>query len=118
MKRFLRFSLTAALLAGIPARPQSPVPQIAFDSNPDPLRFPDNIHLGEAAGVATNSKGNIFVFTRTGHPTISLGTARPFAHGGSRLFEFDPKGQFVREIGQNLYGFVFAHVVRVVMALG
>ena len=113
MKRFLRFSLTAALLAGIPARPQSPVPQIAFDSNPDPLKFPDNIHLGEAAGVATNSKGNIFVFTRTGHPTISLGTARPFAHGGSRLFEFDKNGKFLREIGQGLYGFEVAQQVRI-----
>ena len=39
--------------------------------------------------MATNSKGDIFVYTRTGHPTISIGTARPFAHGGSRLFQFD-----------------------------
>ena len=43
-----------------------------FASTPtEPLKFPDNIHLGEAAGVATNSKGDIFVYTRTGHPTIS-----------------------------------------------
>jgi hypothetical protein len=29
------------------------------------------------------------------------------------LFEFDASGSFVREIGQGLYGFVFAHTVRV-----
>ncbi len=79
----------------------------------DLLKFPDNIHLGEVAGVATNSKGDVFVYTRTGHPTISIGTARPFAHGGSRLFQFDQTGKFVREIGQDSYGFLVAQQVRV-----
>ncbi len=65
------------------------------------------------AGVATNSRGNIFVYTRTGHPTITIGTARPFAHGGSRLFEFDPTGKYVREIGKDSYGFMFAAQVRI-----
>src|SRR5206468_10471729 len=74
--------------------------------------FPDNIYLGEAAGVATSSRGDVFVYTRTGHPTISLGGARPFAHGGSRLFQFDRTGKFVREIGQASYGFLFAQQVR------
>jgi hypothetical protein len=69
--------------------------------------------LGEVAGVATNSKGDVFVYTRTGHPTISIGTARPFAHGGSRLFQFDKTGKFVREIGQDSYGFLVAQQVRV-----
>jgi NHL repeat-containing protein len=55
----------------------------------------------------------VFVYTRTGHPTISLGGARPFAHGGSRLFQFDRSGKFVREIGQGSYGFLFAQQVRV-----
>ncbi len=39
--------------------------------------------------------------------------ARPFAHGGSRLFQFDQTGKFVREIGQGVYGFLFAQQVRV-----
>jgi hypothetical protein len=64
-------------------------------------------------GVATNSRGDIFVYTRTGHPTITIGTARPFAHGGSRLFEFDRTGKFVREIGKDSYGFMVASQVRV-----
>jgi len=113
MRTSLQIMLSAAILAAVPADAQSPVPQIAFDSVADPLKFPDNIHLGEAAGVATNSKGDIFVYTRTGHPTISLGTARPFAHGGSRLFQFDKTGKFVREIGKDSYGFEVAQQVRI-----
>jgi NHL repeat len=87
--------------------------EIRFDSVADPLKFPDNIHLGEVAGVATDSKGNLFVYTRTGHPTITIGTSRAFAHGGSRLFEFDKNGKYVREIGQGIYGFMVAQQVRV-----
>src|SRR6202035_1289521 len=87
-------------------------PEIAFDST-NPLNLPDDIYLGEVGGVATNSKGDIFVFTRTGHPTVSLGGARAFAHGGSRLFEFDQTGKIVREIGQGLYGFMYAQQVRI-----
>jgi DNA-binding beta-propeller fold protein YncE len=87
--------------------------QIAYDSVPDPLRLPDRIHLGEAAGVATNSKGNLFVYTRTGGGNATLGASRTFTHGGSRLFEFDRGGKFVREIGEGVYGFLFAQAVRV-----
>jgi hypothetical protein len=112
MRHHLPILLAAAVLSGIPAAAQS-VPEIAFDSNPDPLKWPANIHMGEAAGVVTNSKGNIFVYTRTGHPTISLGGSRPFAHGGSRLFEFDKTGKFIREIGQDSYAFLVAQQVRI-----
>jgi DNA-binding beta-propeller fold protein YncE len=112
MKKFLQ-SLGAILVAGIPAIAQFSVPEIPFDSAADLLKLPDNIYLGEVAGVATNSKGDVFVYTRTGHPTITIGTARPFAHGGSRLFQFDRSGKFVREIGQDSYGFLVAQQVRV-----
>jgi DNA-binding beta-propeller fold protein YncE len=112
MKSLLSTVLAAAILAGVPAVAQFAVPEIRFDSV-EPLKFPDSIHMGEAAGVATNSKGDVFVFTRTGHPTISIGSARAFAHGGSRLFQFDRTGKFVREIGQGSYGFLFAQQVRV-----
>jgi len=112
MKRYLLISFAAALLSGIPAAAQFSLREIAFDAA-EPLKLPDNIYLGEVAGVATNSKGDLFVYTRTGHPTITIGTARPFAHGGSRLFEFDRGGKFVREIGQDSYGFMVAQQVRV-----
>ena len=36
-------------------------------------------------------------------------------HGGvaSQLFEFGPDGAFIKEIGKDLYGFAFAHTVRI-----
>lgn len=114
MTRTLILSLAAALaMAGGVLSGQSSVPTLAFDSNPNPLTMPDNIHLGEVAGVATNSRGDIYVFTRTGNPTITIGTARAVSHGGGRLFQFDRTGKFVREIGQGIYGFLQPQQVRV-----
>src|SRR5258707_11593743 len=112
MKRFLLLLLAATSLGTLPASAQT-APEIAFDAVANPLNLPDDIYLGEVGGVATNSKGDVFVYTRTGHPTVSLGSARAFAHGGSRLFQFDRNGKFVREIGQNIYGFMYAQQVRV-----
>ena len=104
----------AMLCAAAPAvTAQTPVPEISFESAANPLTLPDDIYLGEVGGVAANSKGDIFVYTRTGHPTISIGSSRAFAHGGSRLFQFDRVGRFVREIGAASYGFMVAQQVRV-----
>ena len=105
--------LAAALVVVVRTSAQAPIPEIAFDSQPNLLKMPADIHLGEAAGVATNSKGHLFVYTRTGNPTAGLGNSRFFTHGGSRLFEFDAQGTFVREIGQGVYAFLFAHAVKV-----
>ena len=113
MKRLMQALLSATMLAGVPANAQGDVPEIRFDSVPNALQLPAGLYLGEVGGVATNSRGDIFVYTRTGHPTITIGTARPFAHGGSRLFQFDRNGKFVREIGKDSYGFMFAAQVRV-----
>ncbi len=113
MKQFAHALLAAAVLAAIPVSAQNAAPVMNFDSAPNPLTLPGDVYLGEVGGVATNSRGDIFVYTRTGHPTLSMGTARPFAHGGSRLFQFDRNGKFTREIGQGLYGFLFAAQVRV-----
>lgn len=103
----------AALLATPAVIAQNAAPVLNFESAPNPLTLPDDIYFGEVGGVATNSRGDIFVYTRTGHPTLSMGTARPFVHGGSRLFQFDRSGKFTREIGQGVYGFLFAAQVRV-----
>ena len=110
MKKSFQLMMPAALLLAGALHAQ---PEIAFDSAPDFLKFPEHIHLGEAAGVATNSKGNVFVYSRTGGGNTTLGGSRLFTHGGSRLFEFDKNGKYVREIGQELYGFLFAQSVRV-----
>jgi hypothetical protein len=96
-----------------PLEGQEAISEIPFDASADVLKLPADVYLGEVAGVATNSKGQIFVYTRTGNPTVGLGNSRLFTHGGSRLFQFDRNGAFVREIGQGLYAFLFAHAVRV-----
>jgi hypothetical protein len=114
MKRSFHFFVAAAAIVGAGSLfAQSSAPEIPFESNADLLKFPDNIHLGEAAGVATNSKGHIFVYTRTGSAHATLGTSRSFYKAGSRLFQFDPTGKFVKEIGQGVYGFNFAQSVKV-----
>jgi hypothetical protein len=105
--------VTVACCASIPLAAQNAPPAMSFDSAANVLTLPDDVYLGEVGGVATNSRGDVFVYTRTGHPTLSMATARPFAHGGSRLFQFDRSGKFTREIGQGLYGFLFAAQVRV-----
>ena len=115
MKRSLQLCMIAAALAATAAiaSAQLSVPEIQFDSNADLLKFPENIHMGEAAGVATNSKGDVFLYTRAGNPTLTLGTSRAITHSGSRLFQFDRTGKFVREIGQGAYGLLQAQQVRV-----
>ena len=110
MKSALALGGATALATALTAQS---APTINFDSAPNALTLPDDIYLGEVGGVATSSRGDIFVYTRTGHPTMSMGTARPFVHGGSRLFQFDRNGKFTREVGQGVYGFLFAAQVRV-----
>ena len=78
------------------------------NSVPDFLKLPDNMYLGEAAGVAVNSKGHVFVYTRGGS---SQGPA--YGNTASQLLEFGADGKFVREIGKNLYAWAFAHTVRI-----
>ena len=96
--------------------PRAVAPFRGFASAPQasaPLRLPADIHLGEVAGVARNSRGEIFVYTRTGNPTVTLGASRSVSHGGSRLLVFDQTGVYTREIGQGLYGFLEAQQVRI-----
>jgi DNA-binding beta-propeller fold protein YncE len=112
MTRALRLATFAIALLSVPVTAQLSIPEIPYDAV-DPLKLPEDLYLGEAAGVATNSTGNVFVYTRTGNPSATLGTRRTFSRGAARLFEFDPSGKFVREIGQGLYGFLIAHAVRV-----
>jgi hypothetical protein len=113
MRRVAPILFVAVILAfGGTLSGQLNFPEIPYDAV-EPLRLPPNIHLGEAAGVATNSKGDIFVYTRTGTPHITTAGARNVSHGGSRLFQFDRTGKFVREIGQGAYGFLQAQQVRV-----
>src|SRR5271163_698009 len=105
-----RFALVLALCLTAPSSlfAQNPtVPEIPFDSVPDFLKLPPDIYLGETAGVAVNSKGHIFVFSRGNSTGPAYGAA------AAQLLEFDADGKFVREIGRNLYAWSFAHAVRI-----
>ena len=95
------------MLAAAPAVAQQAVPEIPFESVPDPLTLPTNVYFGEVFGVAVNSKGHVFVFSRGN-------TSGPaYAAAAAQLFEFGPDGKFIREIGKNLYAWSFAHAVRI-----
>ena len=100
------------LLLGGSLLAQSGVPELSF-TTVDLLKTPTDVFVGEVGGVGANSKGLIFVYTRTGHPYATLGDNRTFYHGGSRLFQFDPAGKFVREFGQDVYGFNAAIGLRI-----
>src|SRR6185436_7133277 len=114
MRRILLAVVAAAVLAlGGSLVAQTSVQELVFDSNADLLRTPPDTFVGEVGGVAANSKGQIFVYTRTGHPYGTLGDNRTFYRGGSRLFQFDPNGKFVRELGQDVYGFNAAFGLRI-----
>ena len=104
MRRCLTFHfvIVVVLFAG-PAFAQNKakaqnVPEIPYESVPNFLKLPPGLYMGEAIGVATNSKGHVFVYTRSAN---------------TRLFEFDQNGTYVREIGEGSYGMEFAHSVRV-----
>jgi DNA-binding beta-propeller fold protein YncE len=109
MKRFLHILVVASLAVGAQVAAQS-VQELNYGANAEILTLPA---YGEVAGVATNSRGHVFVYARTGHPVATLGDERTFYHGNARLFEFDPNGKFVKEIGQGTYGFDFAQQVRI-----
>src|SRR6476469_8448624 len=113
MTRVSQFLVAAAVAGlGATALAQSGA-EINYDANADFLSLPANTYLGEVAGVASNSRGHIFVYTRVGHAVATLGDERTFYHGGSRLFEFDQTGKYVKEIGQGVYGINFAQQLRI-----
>ena len=113
MTRAFTIAGVALVLGGAALVAQAPVPEIQFDTNADFLRTPPDTFVGEVGGVGQNSKGQLFVYTRTGHPYATLGDNRTFYRGGSRLFQFDATGKFVRELGQDVYGFNAAFGLRI-----
>jgi DNA-binding beta-propeller fold protein YncE len=106
MKRFV-LALAIFLAAPLALFAQESAPEIPFDSVPNLLKLPKDLYLGEASGVAVNSKGHIFVFSR------GNSTGPAYAASAAQLLEFGPDGTFIREIGHNLYAWSFAHTVRV-----
>ena len=91
MKKLLIASLLL-LVVGVGAQqPAPPTPQAApdipFDVQ-DVIKMPENLYLGEVAGVALNSKRHIFVYTRTGADDGST-ILEPRS---ARIFEFNLDG--------------------------
>jgi len=86
---------------------QQSVPEIEFHAQTDFFKLPPDLYFGEVAGVAVNSKGHIFVFSRGSTTGPGYGAA------AAQLLEFDAEGNYVREIGHHLYAWSFAHAVRV-----
>jgi len=96
------------VLLAAPSFAQQSVLEIPFDSVPDFFKLPPGMNFGEVPGVAVNSKGHVYVFTRS---NSAGGPA--FAPAAAQLLEFGPKGEFLREIGKGLYAWSFAHTVRI-----
>lgn len=105
---------TAALLLatalGSAASAQAPdnshVPLIPFETEPFIKLKPDQ-NLGEVLGVTVNSKGHVVILN---HPGNSNGPL--FGNSSTEIFEYDANGNFVREIGHNVYGLGYTHSAR------
>jgi hypothetical protein len=106
VKRFFS-PICVILLGGFLAGQQSPVPTLSYESVPNFLDLPDDVYLGEVAGVAVNSRGHVFVFSRGNSTGPAYGAA------AAQLLEFDGKGKFLRQIGHNLYAWSYAHSVKI-----
>src|ERR1700675_2527759 len=106
MKRFA-IALAIFMMAPSGLFAQQAAPEIPFTSVPNLLKLPKDLYLGEASGVAVNSTGHFFVFSR------GTSTGPAYAASAAQLLEFGPDGTFLREIGHNLYAWSFAHTVRV-----
>ncbi|MBV9970454.1 MAG: 6-bladed beta-propeller [Xanthobacteraceae bacterium] len=91
-----------------PAVAQQSAPAIPFDSVANFPNLPAGMNFGEVPGVAVNSKGHVFVFTRS---NSAGGPA--YAPAAAQLLEFTADGQYVGEVGKGLYAWAFAHSVRV-----
>lgn len=93
MRRFIVtvifLAATCATSSGITQvlPPSKPVPELGYRVSPDFFQLPPNWVEGEAAGVALDSKGHIFLFQRT-KPMLS---------------EFDEKGRYLRSLGDGLF---------------
>jgi hypothetical protein len=102
MRRLATYVVVGTLVCAGPAfaqaKAKATAAEIPFTSVQGFFKMPTGVYMGEGVGVATSSKGNVYVYVRSGE---------------TRLFEFDRNGAFVKEIGAGSYGFAFAHAVRV-----
>ena len=112
MKRFVHAGTVVASLSGLlsaqaPPGHEDHAPRILWTSCRF-LKLPEGMNFGEVPGVAVNSKGHVFIFTR-------LNSAYRRANGATaaQSCSSSARGEFLREVGKQLYGWSFAHSVRV-----
>jgi DNA-binding beta-propeller fold protein YncE len=103
--KWLAFVVVLSL--AIPQWAQQSVPEIKFRAQTDFFKLPPDLYFGEVAGVAVNSKGHVFVFSRGSTTGPAYGAA------AAQLLEFDSNGNYLREIGHHLYAWSYAHSVKV-----
>jgi streptogramin lyase len=80
---------------------------LKFDSVANFFKLPPDMNFGEAAGVAVNSRGHVFVFSR------GNSTGPAYGATASQLLEFGLDGKYLREVGKNLYAWSYAHSVKI-----
>src|ERR1039457_6019796 len=102
-----RLALATVLWLPIQMIAQQSVPEIKFQAQTDFFNLPPDMNFGEAAGVAVNSQGHVFVFSRGGTTGPAYGAA------AAQLLEFDADGNYIREVGHHLYAWSFAHSVKI-----
>src|SRR6478735_8569615 len=96
------------VLLAAPSFAQQTVPDIPFDYVANFLKLPAGMNFGEVPGVAVNSRGHVFVFTRS-----NSASGPAYAPTAAQLLEFNQNGEFVGEIGKGLYAWALAHSVRI-----
>ena len=108
-------SLRRAQAQGLAGSPEQKAKQQAIEKATPQLTITEDVlHLsipgqtmGQTVGVSKNSKGHLFVYSRTGPSGIARGGT------AAMLFEFDENNKFVKIWGPNNYAASFAHSVRV-----
>jgi len=85
---------------------EASTPKLQITEEVLPLTVPGHT-IGETEGVSLNSKGHLFVYSRTGTSGSSRGGT------AAELFEFDENLKFVKLWGPGNYAASFAHAVRV-----
>src|SRR3569623_1392244 len=102
--------LLAATLGSVASAQAPPdnshVPLLPFDTEPF-IKLKPGQNLGEVLGVTVNSKGHVVILN---HPGNSNGPL--FGNSSTEIFEYDANGNFIREIGHNVYGLGYTHSAR------
>jgi len=77
------FVLTLFVMLTAPLFAQQNVPALQFESAPDFFKLPPELNFGEVSGVAVDSKGNVYVFSRSNSangPAYAPTAALPSEH--------------------------------------